>query len=378
MSRPLKVLQLIDHMGVGGAQDVVLDIIRESPDESVSYEIAALFTDHANEDEIGQLGVPFHDLGTGARYSPVRAASPRVLLRLRRLLKANKYDVVHVHLFVGLAYLTAFRRWPGRAPVVATVHTHRNSSPAWVFKATTLAARVVSRFCAVLPGVKDDLISSGVDPASVVLVPLGARRVDPTPPPNPVEYRAELGLRDGAFVILSLARLHPQRHLDAFIQALPTLVDRGIDPQLVLAGTGPQEHELRDLAHALDVSDHVQFPGYRRDHAELLWCADAYVSLSLTGKDVGVAALQAGAAGLPVVSWDVDGVRTDFGDLDDAHPSLTADGVPTLAGMLGRLATDATLRKEVGAHCERVATEWGTTSDMATRYCDLFRALTAR
>lgn len=374
-SKPLRVLQLIDHMGVGGAQDVVLDIIRESPASSVSYELAVLFSDDSNKAEIDRLGVPFHDLGTGAPYSPVRAASPRSLIRLRRLLQHGSFDVIHVHLFVGLAYLTVFRRWAGRSPVVATVHTHRNSSPTWVFKATTLAARVVDRFCAVLPGVREDLISGGVPREKVTLVPLGAREVAPRCPDDPNSYRSQLGLRDGSFVILSLARLHQQRHLDRFIRAIPTLVEDGLDAQLILAGTGPLEQELRELADRLGVANHVSFPGYRRDHAQLLWCADAYASLSLTGKDVGVAALQAGAAGLPVVTWDVDGVLTDFADLSPEHPALTANSVGALRSMFHRLATDQSTRTAVGQHCRNVARDWGTVGDMVNRYCELFQEL---
>jgi glycosyltransferase involved in cell wall biosynthesis len=369
-------------MGVGGAQDVVFDLLRTLPSHDVELELATVFTDNSNAGEIAELGIVHHDLGTGAAYSPLAAADPRPLLRLRKLLKNNRYDVVHVHLYVALAYLTVFRRWPGKARVVATVHTHRASSPSWVFDATVRAQRVVDTFCPVLSGIGDDLASGGVPSAKVVPVPLGAREIRPVSHADGRDsYRASLGFRDDHTgpVYLSLARLHEQRHLDKFLDAFAQLAaeaDAGNKPTLVLAGTGPLADELRHRAEQLGVGDDVVFPGYRRDHAELFDIADVYCSLSIDGRDVGVAALQAAMAGLPVVCWDLAGVTVDPDDLNSERIALTAGTVDDLARLL-RCAS-GTQNERIAAHGRDLAIANSSVDAMASRYRKVYDEVLSR
>lgn len=75
---------------------------------------------------------------------------------------------------------------------------------------------------------------------------------------------------DDAFVVLSLARYHPVKALDVLIKAVKPIPDA----HLWLAGEGPSEQELRDLAKELDIEDRVHFLGWRTDQGALLNEAD--------------------------------------------------------------------------------------------------------
>ena len=118
--------------------------------------------------------------------------------------------------------------------------------------------------------------------------------------------------------------------------------------QLRLVGDGSQTHELRHLAHELGIAHVTEFVG-RVPHSEVpleLSKLDIYVSLS-ERESFGVAIIEAGAAGRPVVVSDVGGL-----------PEVTLDGVTgfvvprnnpeAAADAIHRLVLDEGLRKQMG------------------------------
>src|SRR5205085_8538762 len=104
---------------------------------------------------------------------------------------------------------------------------------------------------------------------------------------------ATLDVADDAVVLLSVARLHEQRCIDRFIDAL---VELPTNVLLLLAGDGPAEAALRRQAATLGLEERVRFLGRRSDLPALFAAADVYLSMSVGG-DVGIAALQAASAG---------------------------------------------------------------------------------
>jgi glycosyltransferase involved in cell wall biosynthesis len=108
--------------------------------------------------------------------------------------------------------------------------------------------------------------------------------------------RRQFGL-DGEFTWLAVGRLMWKKDYPTMLQAFST-VRGGV---LLIAGAGPQEKELAKLPN-------VRFLGPRRDIAELMSCADAFV-LSSVVEGLPVALLEAAASGLPAVATNVGGVH---------------------------------------------------------------------
>lgn len=78
--------------------------------------------------------------------------------------------------------------------------------------------------------------------------------------------------------------------------------------KLFLYGKGPQTDNLKSLTQELGITDFVDFKGYvnRKDISEAYNSLDVYLSLSRR-ESYGVAALEASAVGLPLITSKADG-----------------------------------------------------------------------
>jgi glycosyltransferase involved in cell wall biosynthesis len=106
-----------------------------------------------------------------------------------------------------------------------------------------------------------------------------------------------------------VATLESHKDHETLLRAARILQDRSVAVEIVLAGAGRLEAQLKSLATELGVQGSVQFLGARNDVPELLGTSDVFV-LSTTAQEgrPGVV-LEALAAGLPIIASDVDPLR---------------------------------------------------------------------
>lgn len=118
--------------------------------------------------------------------------------------------------------------------------------------------------------------------------------------------RREIGVPEQAFYLLSVGELNHNKNHEVVICALA-----GIDNKKIyygICGSGYHEKYLKELAGELGVGDRVLFHGFRRDIPRMLKAADCFVFPSLR-EGLGVAAIEAMSAGLPMITSDCRGTR---------------------------------------------------------------------
>jgi glycosyltransferase involved in cell wall biosynthesis len=122
--------------------------------------------------------------------------------------------------------------------------------------------------------------------------------------------RDELGIPDGAPLVVGAGRLERRKGFDLLLEALAGS-PRGAT-RLAIAGRGDAESALRDRAVELGLSGRVHWLGFRRDMHNVLGAADVFV---LPSRKEGMAnvMLEAMAAGSLVVATDISGVREALG-----------------------------------------------------------------
>ncbi len=186
----------------------------------------------------------------------------------------------------------------------------------------------------------------GGDPARLMLIAPG---VDVGPPfPS--------GPRDGPPTIVTVARIQERyKGHDVLARALPLVLSRVPDARWVVIGSGPLRGAIESLAAATGVSEQVVFTGSIGDTDRDAWLDRAHVfampsripSGLGSGEGFGIAYLEAGAHGLPVVAGNVAGALdavtdgetgvlvdpTDHVAVADVLTSLLLD--PDLAARLG-------------------------------------------
>ena len=153
---------------------------------------------------------------------------------------------------------------------------------------------------------------------------------------------------EGAVRIAYAKWLRPQYGPDILLEALAR-IDPGVPWRAVLAGDGPLAAPLREQAEALGIAERVRFAGHlpHAGVAELMRQSEIFVMPSRE-ESFGVAAAEASACGLPVVSTAVGGVPEVV--LDGETGLLVAPDDPNaLAAALTLLARDPDLRRRLGA-----------------------------
>jgi glycosyltransferase involved in cell wall biosynthesis len=180
--------------------------------------------------------------------------------------------------------------------------------------------------------------------------------IDPTPYPSiehRLELRQELGLPPEALVIGNVARMTPWKGQRFILEAYAQIAERYPQSQLLFVGSAlfesdAFEQSLRRRTAELGLSDRVQFLGYRRDIPELLGAMDIFAYAAVE-KDTGpLSVLEAMASRLPVIGFDIPGVRM-FVSRPDEGLLVPVGQVDMLAKALGEVLRDSGLRRRLGA-----------------------------
>jgi len=241
------------------------------------------------------------DSGAEDRVDVPSGFSPVMLFRgrrqLRQLLTAD-VQVVHVH---GLKAALLAILAGGHRPIIYTVHNvvegSGHAGPIPRFIETTVCRRAdhlivaspaVARHCAQLaPRTPCSLVLPVFSPPVVHRDRGSVRRV--------------WGIESETSLVVSVARLHPQKRLDLLLDAWERIVTRLPDARLVLVGDGPErerlQHRCRQLAG-------VQLVGTDVAGVDAIAASDALVITS-GWEGIPFVALEAMSLGVPVVSTDV-------------------------------------------------------------------------
>ena len=288
----------------------------------------------------------------------------------RALREARGVDVLHAQAFASIPPLQLARGVTG-APLVATFHTShfliRARQPRWRPALRTLvrgpdhvlaASREIAAVAEELaPGTRVEALTNGVETALF-------RRVEPTLPPG-------IGPR-----IMVPRRLFPKNGVDVLVRALPGVMERVPDVEVVIVGDGPERRALERLAGDLGVGHRIRFLG-ARPNAEmpgLLSSADLAVIPSRM-EATSVAALEAMACELPVAASDVGGLPEIVdGSVGGLAPPGDPDG---LARLVAELLRRPDLRALGVAARERVVTHWSN-ARLAERHLEIYGELVER
>jgi phosphatidylinositol alpha-1,6-mannosyltransferase len=288
---------------------------------------------------------------------------PSVALRMRRLISGHDIDTVWFGAAAPLALLSPLARDAGAKRVIASTHGHEVG---WsmlplartalrrigndVDVVTFISQYTRSRFAAAFgPAAALERLAPGVD----------TDRFEPNSVAR-AELRARYGLGDRP-VVVCVSRLVPRKGQDMLIRALPAIRQRISRAALVIVGGGPYRDDLRRLAQAFGVTEHVVFTeGVPADELPAHHAmADVFAMPCRTrgsGLDVeglGIVYLEASAMGVPVVAGNSGGAPES---VVDGETGLVVDGwdVGAIAAAVGDLLADPGRAAAMG----RAGREW--------------------
>jgi glycosyltransferase involved in cell wall biosynthesis len=177
----------------------------------------------------------------------------------------------------------------------------------------------------------------------------------------------------GKPVILFLSRLHPIKGLDILLQAMADLVVGYPNACLFLVGDGEPAYmsKLQAQAEALGLVERIVWTGplYGHDKLAAFAAADLFILPSYS-ENFGLAAVEALAAGLPLVISDQVGIQRDVARAEAGL--VTPCNSEALAQAIGAMLASPELRARCAANARRLAEQQFSSSNMATALVALY------
>ncbi len=281
------------------------------------------------------VAIPYN--GSVARLS----FGPMAYTRIRRWIDGNDFDVLHIH-EPNAPSLSMLALKIAEGPIVATFHT------------STTKSLVLSTFQGVLRPYHEK-ISGRIAVSELArrwqVEALGSDAVEI---PNGVDVaafaRAPLlpGYPRAGGTVLFLGRYdEPRKGMEVLLGALPELVRRHPDVEILIVGRGDEDRLRREAG---PLARHLRFLGQVSDaeKASAMRSADVYVAPNLGGESFGIILIEAMAAGTAVVASELDAFRRVLRDGTAGMLVPVGDSV-RLAAALDTLLTDD-VRRETQIH----------------------------
>jgi glycosyltransferase involved in cell wall biosynthesis len=363
----LNVLQLIPTLDRSGAEKQMVLLAAGLPRGRFRVEAAALTRLGPLAADLEAAGVPVTLIGKRHKADPI------ALVRLARFLKDRKFDVVQTWIFAANVYgRLAARR--ARVPVVVTAEM---AVDLWKGRAQLaidrkLAAwtdRVVGNSRAVAEFYRTE---AGIPAEKLAVIPSGIGDDEP-PAVDPRAVRAELGIAPDAPVALFAGRLAPQKAVDDLVKAADLLQHLRPDLVWLVAGDGPDRHELQDLARAFELGRRVRFLGHREDVPRLLAAADLLV-LPSRYEGLPNVVLEAMRFRKPVVATAAPGTTEVVAD-GETGLLVPVGKPPALAQAVRTVIDDPELARRLGEAGRRRAESEFRAETMIDRFAALYEDL---
>lgn len=366
-SPPLRVLHVITRLIRGGAdENTILTVERMDRSRWDSHIVAG----RGSEIECFPEAVR-----SRTRVLPNLVREPHpvrdvlALVQLVRILRRERWDLVHTHTAKAGFLGRIAARAAGIPHVVHTVHgvTFHEHVPKAMRLFYIALERLAATRCDALITVGEDVkrkyLAEGIGrseqyvtiPSGMDVEPFESARRDPANGRDRV--RAELGLEEHDVVVGMVSRLEPRKGWSFLLEAVARIAPDFPRLRVVGVGEGAQRVELEETARRLGIASRVRFIGYRADIARVIAAFDVGVLTSLW-EGLPRVLVQYSLLEKPVVAFDVEGAREVVADGVTGWV-VSARDVDGLVDRLRGLVGNSELRREFGRRGrERVEGRW--------------------
>jgi len=374
--QPVKVIQLIARMNVGGPAIIVADLMRSIDSSKVEQ---VLITGYCDSDEADYLETVATDIkatriaGLGRSVSLV--SDIRAFFALVAMIKKIAPDVIHTHtakagVLGRLAAILAGRS----AKRVHTFHGHllHGYFSGWKVKLVIAIEKFLAKRTDVLVAVgnqvKEDLLAAGIGKSDQYRV-IFPGLVEPKKISKDVA-RQQFEMEAGEIYVAYVGRMTAIKRPDRLLNTAAEIKTRNLPVKFIVAGEGDlfdatkRDSERRDLP--------VRFLGWRKDIGALFAASDIAI-LTSDNEGIPLTLIQAAQASLPMVATDVGSISDIVvhevnGYLVDSEPAALADA-------LQKLAIDPVLRQIMGDAGRERTSRYFSLEKMCADHTELYQLL---
>lgn len=301
--------------------------------------------------ELIELGCKVHSLEF--KRSPLDTKNYSAYKRLKKLITSENYDLVHTHTPVASACVRLACRNMKNIKVFYTAHGFHffKGAPLLNWLVYYPIEKLLSRYTDVLITInKEDFnrAKKSFKSGSVEYIPgvgFDTKRFSHVHVDKELK-RMEIGVPESAFVILSVGELNRNKNHETIIKAIKKLNNLNI--YYVICGQGPMKNYLIELSKKLGIEKQIKLLGFRNDIDEICKASDIFAFPSKR-EGLGLAALEAMASGLPIITSNVHGI-VDYSVDGVTGYSCCPTDVDGFAKVINYLIEDEKLRIKMSKH----------------------------
>jgi glycosyltransferase involved in cell wall biosynthesis len=289
--------------------------------------------------------------------------------RLSQYLKDQAPDIVHCHSRRGADLLGGLAASFAEVPAIVSRRVDNTEMRIMA----ELRYRPFRKVVAISEAIAAVLRQHGIDEERIVVIRSAVDANAFAGQPDCETFRRDFGIDEGVFTMAAAGQLIPRKGYRFLLQAASKLIQTHPPFRLVIFGEGYLNNQLRALSAWLGLGDAVQFAGYRDDLDTFIGCFDLFVHPA-SAEGLGVAALKAAAAGVPVVACEAGGMSESVrqGETGVLVPPEDPDALRDAIGAL--MDDDQTRAAMAAAGRERMQNEFSIDT-MVDKHVELYESV---
>lgn len=308
-NQPIKVLQIIRHMNVGGAETFIMNLYRNIDRQKVQFDFL-VYGPGVFDEEIKALGGRIYYMDYITKIGQTKYKK-----RLSKFFKEhNEYQIVHSHIdqVTGIILETANKC--GVKERIAHSHNTRNSNNllAKLYKkylqskinknATLLLAcgEEAAKWLYKKRSKEAIIINNGIDIKKFEYSPKKREKI-----------RDELGANEETVIIGHVGRFSKQKNHKFLIEIYREYVKKNPNSLLIMVGIGILKDEIEKLVEKYDLKENTKCLGLRQD-VDAIYSASDYIVFPSLYEGLSVALIEAQISGIKILASDTIDKNTDI------------------------------------------------------------------
>lgn len=301
------IIHITTSLSIGGLETFLLELLRNSDRKRYKPHVCTMTPN-------GQLIKEFEALNIPVTVLPQRHGIDYTMpIRMSSLFRRCNIDLVHTHNVHPWFYGFIASKIARVRHIIHTEHSNVSPEQTKLFYIEKYLSLGTDMIIADSSAVSKYLVEEqGIQQKKVVTIYNG---IDESLYQNQYDratMRAKLGIRHDEMVIGTVSRLVPVKNHVGLLRSFAAVKRHFNNVRLLIVGDGELRENLESLVKSLQITDSVQFLGFRRDVQSLLKAFDVFVLPSFS-EGMPISLLEAMASRLPVVVSDVGGNREVIG-----------------------------------------------------------------
>jgi glycosyltransferase involved in cell wall biosynthesis len=339
----MTILEYTSASRIGGAETYLLRLVEVLKSRGHRVLVVARGGSPI-EKALLERGIEVHGFHRGGK-------SPMPIWKLWQLVRREKVDVMHTHLFSAHSRAA----WVGNKASIPTVaHVHALGEPVAHLRSSTRVVAVAHRL-------REEVVEQGIPIDKVTVIPTGVNTAEWSDLPSSEVARKRLQIPVNSRPVSVVASLTERKGHRFLLRALEPIIKTEKPSEapihILLAGEGGEAENLRQLSQELNISERVSFLGFcAKDRVHDVLAASEIVALPSLREGLSISVMEAMAANRPVVATAIAGMP-ELIENGKSGFLVQPESVEELSEALHKLLADENSRKSVAlAGQERVKT----------------------